>query len=586
MGNFKKTFTDVQESELVEYVKLMEGRLFGLTTKDLRRLAFQLAEQNNIQHNFKNIIAGLDWLKGFLKRHQDLSLRSPEPTSVARAMGFNKTAVSKFFTNLVTCLDKYKIQPHRIYNVDETAITTVPKCQSKIIAQKGRRQVGTLTSAERGQTVTAELCFSASGHYVPPLLVFPRVRMKAELLDGASLGTVAACHKSGWMQSDIFVQWLKHFASHVKPSIADPVLLLLDGHATHTKNIEVINYGRANGIVMLCFPPHCTHCLQALDVSFMAPLSAYYSQEQKSWLRNNLGRVVTQFHICKLFGRAYEKAATVQTATSGFRKTGIYPTDPNIFGDADFAAAETTERERDSNENTQFINNDVNVRMQVEDIEQTEISIQQVEEEVNRSVTSQPGSSGLLNTVPNTIYENDGTSRSGSSVSCPSTFSKSPKDLFPVPQALRSAKPNCRKRGKTVILTESPYENELEEALDKQKKQCTAVKRNLKGRVKQKKAKKQKKGDISCDRENEEETEKKKKKQRKQAIYTSSDDNNNEGTSGDEEMCVYCHESYYETKKDDGWVQCVDCTNWAHEGCTGLEEDDLVAFQCRKCNFS
>lgn len=198
MGNFKKIFTDAQEAELVDYIKIMESRLFGLNTKDLRRLAFELAERNHLKHSFgTNGIAGIDWLKNFLKRHPDLSLRSPEPTSAARAMGFNKIAVSKFFENLIGCIKKYKIQPYRIYNVDETAVTTVPKSHSKIIAQRGQRQVGTLTSAERGLTVTAELCFSPTGHYIPPLLIFPRVRMKQELLDGARAGTKAVCHPSG-----------------------------------------------------------------------------------------------------------------------------------------------------------------------------------------------------------------------------------------------------------------------------------------------------------------------------------------------------------------------------------------------------
>lgn len=142
---------------------LEDSRLFGLSPKDVRCLAYQLAERNNIANNFNHEekCAGLDWLRGFLKRHPDLSLRKPEATSAARAMGFNTVAVSKFFDNLSSCLEKYKFAADRIYNVDETGLTTVPKTQSKIIAQKGRKQVGALTSAERGQLVTAELCFSA-----------------------------------------------------------------------------------------------------------------------------------------------------------------------------------------------------------------------------------------------------------------------------------------------------------------------------------------------------------------------------------------------------------------------------------------
>ncbi|KAF2887472.1 hypothetical protein ILUMI_18701, partial [Ignelater luminosus] len=58
----------------------MEKYLFGFTNLDLRRLAFQLAERNGLQHPFKNGCVGKDWVNSFLRRHQDLSLRKPEST--------------------------------------------------------------------------------------------------------------------------------------------------------------------------------------------------------------------------------------------------------------------------------------------------------------------------------------------------------------------------------------------------------------------------------------------------------------------------------------------------------------------------
>lgn len=38
---------------------------------------------------------------------------------------------------------------HRIFNVDETGFTTVQSKSSKILALKGKKQVGAITSAER-----------------------------------------------------------------------------------------------------------------------------------------------------------------------------------------------------------------------------------------------------------------------------------------------------------------------------------------------------------------------------------------------------------------------------------------------------
>jgi len=92
----------------------------------------------------------VDWLYGFMKRHSDLLLRQPEATSAARASGFNQVAVGKFFALLTEVVDKNKLTASQIFNVNETGITCVPKSHTKVIACRGRRQVGTITSAERG----------------------------------------------------------------------------------------------------------------------------------------------------------------------------------------------------------------------------------------------------------------------------------------------------------------------------------------------------------------------------------------------------------------------------------------------------
>ena len=77
---------------------------------------------------------------------------------------------------------------------------------------------------------------SASGTYIPPMFIFPRQRMKMELMDGAPAGSTYACHKTDWIQLELFTQWLRHFIECVKPSQESPALLILDGHASHTKN--------------------------------------------------------------------------------------------------------------------------------------------------------------------------------------------------------------------------------------------------------------------------------------------------------------------------------------------------------------
>ena len=93
--------------------------------------------------------------------------------------------MGKFFDLLEELQKKYQFTADRIFNCDETGLTTVPSKPSKVIAAKGKKQVGALSSAERGQLLTVDICMSASGNYIPPFFVFPRCRMKPGQLDNA-----------------------------------------------------------------------------------------------------------------------------------------------------------------------------------------------------------------------------------------------------------------------------------------------------------------------------------------------------------------------------------------------------------------
>lgn len=60
-------------------------------------------------------------------------------------------------------------------------------------------------------------------------------------------------------------------------------------------------------------------------------------------LRNNPGRIITRFQVSKLLGEAFLRAAVPQTAINGFCKFGIFPSDPNVFSNADFVATEVSD---------------------------------------------------------------------------------------------------------------------------------------------------------------------------------------------------------------------------------------------------
>lgn len=343
IGN-KRIFSLTQEELLASYLKTASKMCHGLTKKQTRELAFQYAQANSICPTKWEVdkIATAEWLRGFMTRHKDLSVRKPESTSLSRATSFNKTNVGTFFSNLTNIFQKFHFSPHMIFNADETGCSTV-SAPPKIIATRGSKQVGQVTSAERGTLVTTLFFINAAGGTIPPVFIFPRVNFKSHMLNNGPFGALGLAHASGWMTENSFMQALEHFVKHVNPTKENPALVLLDNHTSHV-NCRVIEFARKHSIIILTFPPHCSHKLQPLDVTVYGPFKTRYRVAMNEWMLSNPGKTVTIYQVAQFVRDAYLSAFTMQNVTQGFIKTGIYPLNSNSFSDDDFLSSYVTDR--------------------------------------------------------------------------------------------------------------------------------------------------------------------------------------------------------------------------------------------------
>ena len=107
-------------------------------------------------------------------------------------------------------------------------------------------------------------CVNAAGFYVPHMLIFRRKRFTELLLRNSPPGTIGACSANGWLDSELFIKWLTHFISVVKPSPTNKVILILDGHSSHN-TLAAVDLARQHGIVM-SLPPHTTRCYECMFI--------------------------------------------------------------------------------------------------------------------------------------------------------------------------------------------------------------------------------------------------------------------------------------------------------------------------------
>ncbi|KAJ4436439.1 hypothetical protein ANN_19072 [Periplaneta americana] len=72
---------------------------------------------------------------------------------------------------------------------------------------------------------------------------------------------------------------------------------------------------------------------------------SHYNAAADSWLMRNPGKTVSIYEVASLIGQAHERAFSPSNIIPGFRKTGIYLFDRNVFSDADYLVSAVTDRE-------------------------------------------------------------------------------------------------------------------------------------------------------------------------------------------------------------------------------------------------
>lgn len=350
-----QVFDDEQEQELRDYLLKAAKLFYGLGLTELRTLAFEFAKTLTVAGRIKKIpkawipiekteqpMATRDWADGFIKRHPELSLRRPVSTSLGRAAAFNPTVVHNFFDLYEKVLESYQFSASTVWNMDETGLNTVHKTKF-VLAKKGQRCVAAASSGERGVNVTLTMAVSAAGEKIPPFFIFPRAKMQDKFLLHGSADAKGVANGSGWQTADTFLQFLHHFKDHAIKAGTKKTLLILDNHESHM-TIAGLKFCKENDIEVLTLPPHTSHKLQPLDKGVFGPLKTYFNNSCKTWMFNHPNVPITIDHVAELVAEPINKGASSLNIISGFKASGIWPFNRDIFSEDDFLASSVTDR--------------------------------------------------------------------------------------------------------------------------------------------------------------------------------------------------------------------------------------------------
>ena len=337
-GGHKTALPRHVEDEMAKCLRVLASWGLGLIKDELLDLVADYVKTCKIDTPFVEGRPGSDWYQGFLRRHPTLSLRKPEQLTSSRAKATKKEIVDQWFELLGKTLKELDIEnkPAQIYNVDETGLPLDPS-KLKVIAEKGAKNVFRIIGGSGRETITVQGCGSASGHVLPPYVVYSGKNLYKEWTMGGAQNARYTTSSNGWMEGDTFYDWLQNMFIPNIPDIR-PVLLIFDGHASHV-TFPLVQLAVRNNITILRLPSHTTHYLQPLDVGVYGPVKTAWEKILVRYARLNLGRALLKDEFPKLVKQLWDVAMKSDSLRSGFRSCGIVPFDPSVIPESRYEAS-------------------------------------------------------------------------------------------------------------------------------------------------------------------------------------------------------------------------------------------------------
>ena len=199
---------------------------FPLTRRMVMAFAWAIAKKAGTADRFNPEYGpGKHWWSNFRKRHPELMLRKSDKLDHCRAEAYSPEVVGEYFGLLENVLKENNLinAPRQLYNCDETFLP-LDTTREKVVTLKNTKHV--YSQAQGTSDHITMLCVaSAAGIPLPPMIIFPKAFPGGAYMFEGPDDAVYAKSDSGWVDSSLFLSWMKK--SFLKFAVPERPLILL-----------------------------------------------------------------------------------------------------------------------------------------------------------------------------------------------------------------------------------------------------------------------------------------------------------------------------------------------------------------------
>jgi hypothetical protein len=171
---------------------------------------------------------------------------------------------------------------------------------------------------------------SASGSAIPGMIILSgSVLLQKHFNNNLDDKTLFGITSSGYSNNLMGMEYIQHFnkmtEKHTKRNFR---MLVFDGHGSHISD-EFTWFCWNKNIIPFRLPAHTTHLLQPFDVGIFQPLKHWHQEAlYQSIQYGDLD--YTKIDFLNAYQDMRNRTFTTETIMSAWRKTGLYPFNPNI----------------------------------------------------------------------------------------------------------------------------------------------------------------------------------------------------------------------------------------------------------------
>ncbi|XP_060604840.1 uncharacterized protein LOC132757544 isoform X2 [Ruditapes philippinarum] len=330
-------FNKKEEEAMANWLQEMAQRGMGLKPSEFLDFVQNTVKKEKRKTPFVNDRPSYNWYKKFMFRNKHIiEMRTEKPLESSRAK-LTRIGMDEWYCNYKKFMIENALlhKPECIYNADETGFNLASKAGKVIgpVRSTQNTSVPHVSGGQSKQRITVMFCGCADGSMVPPFLVYPEPRPRGySALTGGIAGSGIAFTKKGWMDSEAYEDFLKHFDKHACKD--RPVVLLIDSVSSHISQ-GAFEMAKSKGILLYRIIPNATHLMQPLDKGVFGPLKQSWYKVMRAHAREKPGVAIGKDTFSEKLKEAYLLFYKPLTVVNSFKSSGIYPVDSTKVRDSD-----------------------------------------------------------------------------------------------------------------------------------------------------------------------------------------------------------------------------------------------------------